>query len=180
MKRKEILEALGPNQISQQKVSRVNPDGTVELTDPTGKITKVKQTELQQDPKDPTGKKLQTTVSAPKNQIAPGAQVSVTTATTEELGFDEISGKSAARVLRQLDQGMSLNDLMSDFPELSRMIDAIAAEHGLHPDDDFEKIEKVLISELEDLADEYDQSFGDEDENYESAQINRIRKLSGL
>lgn len=81
------IKEMGPgtDQVTQQKVSKINPDGTAELTDPTGKITKVKQTELQQDPKDPTGKKLQATVSAPTNQLAPGAQVSVTTKTAEDV-----------------------------------------------------------------------------------------------
>ena len=82
------IEETGTDQTTQQKVTRVDPaTGTAELTDPTGKITKVKTTDLQSDPKDPTGKRLQATVSAPDNQIKPGAPVAVTTKATEEVNL---------------------------------------------------------------------------------------------
>lgn len=174
----------GTDVVSQQKVKSINPDGSAELQDPTGKITKVKQTDLQPDPKDPTGQKLQATVSAPENKLKPGAEVNVTTkatTTSEELGYDQVSGKSAAYILRKLDQGVPLSNLMDDFPELSRMIDIIAGENGLHPDDDFEKIEDLLMNDLEDLADQYDRESNDsEDSYYESKELADIKKLSGL
>lgn len=73
----------GTDMISQQKIKSVSPD-KVELQAPDGKITAVKPTDLQTDPKDPTGKKLQATVSAPKNQLDPGVAVDVTTKATIE------------------------------------------------------------------------------------------------
>lgn len=95
VKRNEILRPLknenAPSTPVQQRVTKVNSDGTTELTDPTGKITKVKSTDLQSDPADPTGKKLQATVSAPVKQIQPGAQVSVTTASESFRNHSKLS-----------------------------------------------------------------------------------------
>lgn len=84
----------------------------------------------------------------------------------EEIGYDEISAKSASYILRKLDQGTSMSEILDDFPELSRMIDVIAHEHGLHPDDDIEEIEDILINDLEDLAAQED-DFGDYDRDEE-------------
>ncbi len=80
----------------------------------------------------------------------------------EEIGYDEVSAKDAIYILRKLDRGISLSDIIDDFPELSRMIDVIAGEHGLHADDDFEEIEDILRNDLEDIAAEED-DFGDYD-----------------
>jgi hypothetical protein len=79
----------------------------------------------------------------------------------EEIGYDEISPKSASYILRKLDNGTEMNELLDDFPELSRMMEIISGEHGLHPDDDFEQIEDILRNDLEDIAAEED-DFGDD------------------
>ena len=85
---------------------------------------------------------------------------------TEEQGYDEVSPKSASYILRKLDQGVPMSSILDDFPELSRMMDVIAHEHGLHPDDDFEQIEDVLMNDLEDIAAQED-DFGDYDRDEE-------------
>lgn len=82
----------------------------------------------------------------------------------EEIGYDEVSGKSAMYILQKIDQGVPLSTILDDFPELSRMIDRIAGEQGLHPDDDIEEIENVLINDLEELADNYDQGQSNEND----------------
>ncbi len=85
----------------------------------------------------------------------------------EEIGYDEVDSKSASYILRKLDNGVSLSDLIDDFPELSRMIDDIAGERGLHADDDFEEIEDILRNDLEDIAsqdDDFGDSMDDEDD----------------
>ena len=70
----------------------------------------------------------------------------------EEQGYDEVSPKLANYILRKLDQGVPMSSIIDDFPELVRMMDVLAHEHGLHPDDDFEEIEDVLMNDLEDIA----------------------------
>jgi hypothetical protein len=92
---------------------------------------------------------------------------------SEEVGYDQVSAKSASYILRKLDQGASLSDVIDDFPELSRMIDVIAGEHGLHPDDDFEEIEDVLRNDLEDIASQED-DFGDYGLDDEEDEVNEI------
>ncbi len=85
----------------------------------------------------------------------------------EEIGYDEVDSKSASYILRKLDNGVSLSDLIDDFPELSRMIDDIAGERGLHADDNFEEIEDILRNDLEDIAsqdDDFGDSMDDEDD----------------
>lgn len=93
-------------------------------------------------------------------QIQAAEKASVSRDVSEEQGYDEISPKSASYILRKLDQGVSMSDILDDFPELGRMMDVIAHDHGLHPDDDFEEIENVLMNDLEDIAAEED-DFGD-------------------
>ena len=84
----------------------------------------------------------------------------------EEQGYDEVSPKSASYILRKMEQGVPMSSIIDDFPELSRMMDVIAHEHGLHPDDDFEEIEDVLMNDLEDIAAQED-DFGDYDPDEE-------------
>lgn len=81
----------------------------------------------------------------------------------EEQGYDEISPKSASYILRKLDQGVSMSEILDDFPELSRMMEIIAGEYGLHLDDDFEEIEDILMNDLEELADQHDKGYDDSD-----------------
>jgi hypothetical protein len=85
---------------------------------------------------------------------------------SEEQGYDEVSPKSASYILRKMEQGVPMSNIIDDFPELSRMMDVIAHEHGLHPDDDFEQIEDVLMNDLEDIAAQED-DFGDYDQDEE-------------
>ncbi len=82
----------------------------------------------------------------------------------EEQGYDEVSPKSASYILRKLDQGVPMSNILDDFPELGRMMEIIAGEHGLHPDDDFEQIEDILQNDLEDIAAQED-DFGDYDQD---------------
>ena len=113
----------------------------------------------------------------------------------EEVGYDEVSPKSAAYILRKMDDGVPMTAILDDFPELARMMDVIAGEHGLHPDDDFEQIEDVLRNDLEELADEYDKGYDDEggetddeyalasagygsDEDYESLNTNNYESVN--
>lgn len=112
---------------------------------------------------------LQNIVSNVNNQLV-----------AEELGYDEVSAKSASYILRKLDQGVSLSDIMNDFPEISRMIDVIAGEHNLHPDDDFEEIEDVLRNDLEDIAvsGEEDEYFYD-DRVKEAGSDSTIKSIQG-
>ncbi len=88
---------------------------------------------------------------------------------SEEQGYDEVSPKSASYILRKLEQGIPMSEILDDFPELSRMMEIIAGEHGLHLDDDFEQIEDILMNDLEDIAAEEDDfgdyDYDDEDEN---------------
>lgn len=85
---------------------------------------------------------------------------------TEEQGYDEVSPKSASYILRKLEQDVPMSDILDDFPELGRMMEIIAGEHGLHPDDDFEEIEDILRNDLEDIAAQED-DFGDYDQDEE-------------
>lgn len=84
----------------------------------------------------------------------------------EEQGYDEVSPKSASYILRKLDQGVPMSSILDDFPELGRMMEIIAGEQGLHPDDDFEQIEDILMNDLEDIAAQED-DFGDYDRDEE-------------
>lgn len=70
----------------------------------------------------------------------------------EEIGYDEITPKSASYILRKMEQGVPMSSILDDFPELGRRMEIIAGELGLHPDDDVEDIEASLYHELEDLA----------------------------
>lgn len=63
--------------VSQQRIKSVDTaKKTVTLTDPTGKETVVNQTAIQTDPKDPSGRTLQTT-AAPGEKLKPGTTVNV-------------------------------------------------------------------------------------------------------
>lgn len=84
----------------------------------------------------------------------------------EELGYDEVSPKSASYILRKLEQDVSMSEILDDFPELGRMMDVISREQGLHPDDDFEQIEDILRNDLEDIAAQ-DDDFGEYDQDDE-------------
>jgi hypothetical protein len=177
------------NKIQNGEVEIQNTDGT-KLTAPaerlikdpaTGKLTLSKPVHTPGSPQQSTSPQNQ------QNMPKAGDQV---TMASEELGYDEVSGKTASHILRKLDQGDDLDSVINDFPELSRMISVIAQAHGLDPNNDFEEIENVLINDLEDLANEYDQSSDDEfddtefddelDDNFESVDLSSIKKLAGL
>ncbi len=97
----------------------------------------------------------------------------------EEIGYDQISPKSASYILRKLDQGISISDILDDFPELGRMMDIIAGEHGLHGDDDFEEIEDILRNDLEDIAAEEDDFGDDQEEDEEDEEDMREAEYQG-
>ena len=88
-------------------------------------------------------------------------------AMAEEIGYDEVSPKDASYILRKLEAGVSMSDIIDDFPELYRMMEIIAGERGLHLDDDFEDIEEILMNDLEDIAAQGG-DFGDEDDMEEA------------
>ena len=74
----------------------------------------------------------------------------------EEIGYDEITPKQARYILRKMEQGVPMGNIVADFPELSRRMEIIAGELGLHPDDDSEDIEASLYHELEDIVNQDD------------------------
>lgn len=101
-----------------------------------------------------------------KNTIKSRYRLGGKSATQEEVGYDEVSPKSASYILRKMEQGVPMSNILDDFPELSRMMELIAGEYSLHPDDDFEQIEDILMNNLEDIAAQED-DFGDYDQDEE-------------
>ena len=70
---------------SPQKIKSIDSvKKTVTITDPSGKESEIPQSSIQPDPKDPTGKTLQTT-AAPEDSLKPGTQVNVKTAEDLEI-----------------------------------------------------------------------------------------------
>ena len=101
-------------------------------------------------------------------------------ANTEEIGHDEVSPKSASHILRKLEDGIPMDEIINDFPELSRMMEIIAGERGLHPDDDFEEIEDILMNDLEDLADKHDKGYDNESREISNNENNDSLSLQEL
>jgi hypothetical protein len=82
----------------------------------------------------------------------------------EELGYDSVSPEHAAEIMAHMDRDLPMSDILDEYPELSRMIDVIAGEYGLHPDDDFEEIEDILYGDLEQTAGQIDEVAGNSDQ----------------
>lgn len=197
MKIKEIVREMDTATASapprEFKVTRATPQGVevTDIKDPNTKMT-VNQTALVPDKTDPSKLTLDPNVLAKADTgsqqagVPVGTSVNVATAvpgsitptssSTETMGtettmaenFDEITPKAARYILRKLDAGMYISDMIGDFPELQRMYDEAVSLHNLHPDDDFEKIEQVIINDLNNIAD-------DEDD-----ELSEIARLSGL
>ncbi len=88
-----------------------------------------------------------------KNTIKSRYRLGGKSATQEEVGYDEVSPKTARYVLMKLDQGHNLTDMFDQVPELARMAEIVAGEHRLHLDDDIEEIEQIMINDLNDIVD---------------------------
>jgi hypothetical protein len=80
MKRSEIIgkikemNALTSGTPQPGKVQKINPDGTAEIVDAKGTVTKVNQKDIAPDSKDPS--KLN--VNVPKPKVQPGTNVNMT------------------------------------------------------------------------------------------------------
>lgn len=74
---KGVAEGIPPGSAATPqpgKVQKINADGTAEIVDPKGTVTKVNQKDITPDAKDPN--KL--AVNVPKPKLQPGAAVSMT------------------------------------------------------------------------------------------------------
>ena len=81
-KRKKVKETTPTSGTTQPaKVQKVNPDGTADIVDTKGTVTKVDQKSIAPDANDPT--KL--TVNIPKPKIQPGTSINMT---AEQVEFD--------------------------------------------------------------------------------------------
>ena len=197
MKVNEIIKettASDPN--AAFKVTKQNPDGSIELADPAGtkiNIPREKQAELKQDPSNPNQLTLDPNALAkagtPSATSGPpiGSTVNVAstipgqiTPTTGTMGeedtamsenFDEVTPKFAKYILRKVDVGYDILDLIQDHSDLEKMYYDVARIHNLDPKNEFEKIEQVVINDLNNIAD-------DEDDEYD--ELDEIARLSGL
>lgn len=205
---KEMDTATSSNPPREFKVTRTTPQG-VEVTDvkdPNVKMT-VGQDALTQDKADPTKLTLdpnflaKADANAQQAGIPVGTAVNVSTTVpgqitptsakpSETMGsvsetMQEISPKLARYYLRKIDAGEEVTDLVNDSAELHTMYNDAALMHHLHPDDDFEKIEQIVINNLNDIADsDYEDDFYDADESeFEPAdnfEFESIKRLAGL
>lgn len=211
MKVNEIIKEVAPaDPNSAFKVTRQNPDGSIELADPAGtkiNIPREKQAELKQDPANPnqltldpnalakagqtdttSGPPIGSTVnisSTIPGQITPTS--TQTTAPSETMGsvsetMQEISPKLARYFLRKIDAGKDVSDLINDSAELHTMYTDAALMHHLHPDNDFKKIGQIVINNLNDIADsDYEDDFYDaEVEPEDEYEFESIKRLAGL
>ena len=98
----------------------------------------------------------------------------------EEMGYDQVSQKQARHILR-LAQDHSIEQILDDFPELFRMMEVIAGEHGLHLKDNWEDVVEILLNDLEDIVQQdNDQNFNrDMDEADSQLQVKQIDKATG-
>lgn len=99
--------------------------------------------------------------------------------------MQEISPKLARYYLRKIDSGVDVTDLINDSAELHTMYNDVALMHHLHPDDDFEKIEQIVINDLNDIADsDYEDDFYNADdsdfEQSDEYEFESIKRLAGL
>ena len=91
----------------------------------------------------------------------------------EEMRDDGITPETASYILRKMEQGVPMSEILVDFPELGRKMEIIAGELGLHPDDDFEDIEAALYHELEDMVDQNDRDVEEADSQLQVKQIDK-------
>lgn len=214
MKVNEIIKEVAPaNPNAEFKVTKQNPDGSIELADPSGtkiNIPREKQADLKQDPANPNQLTLDPNALAKAGETGTasgppiGSTVNIsttipgqitptstsTTAPSETMGsvsetMQEISPKLARYYLRKIDAGIDVTDLINDSAELHTMYNDAALLHHLHPDNDFEKIEQIVINDLNDIADsDYEDDFYNADESdfnqSDEYEFESIKRLAGL
>jgi hypothetical protein len=120
MKIKEILEgqrdieemnAPGTGTPQPAKIQKVNPDGSADVVDAKGTVTKVDQKSIAPDTKDPS--KL--TVNVPKPKLQPGTDVTMTSETSPPLSPDD--AKKIEKFKKTSPDGSTYYELPSTDPK---------------------------------------------------------------